>query len=351
MAEMTSRQRWLAVLNRQEPDRVPMDYWGTPEITRKVMDYLGVADLAAMDEILHIDRPVYVSPAYVGPPVAPDADEYGCRFEMMDYGTGAYRECVYHPLAQYATVDEIAADYVWPSADWFDYTTIPDQIAAHPDQPIQLNMAGVYTLYTRLRGMEQAFVDFALNHDIVLYCMNQLYGMHHKKARGGFEAGCGRIDIGTVHNDLGSQLDLLCSPATVRKLFVPGIRRLAELAHAYGAFVFLHSDGAIRKAIPDLIEAGVDILNPIQWRCAGMERQGLKRDFGEQLILHGGVDNQQTLAYGTVEDVREEVRYNIDVLGRDGGYILAPCHALQAISPPENVVAMYEAGYEHGRAL
>jgi len=103
--------------------------------------------------------------------------------------------------------------------------------------------------------------------------------------------------------------------------------------------------------MPDLIEAGVDILNPIQWRCAGMERLGLKRDFGEQLVFHGGVDNQQTLAYGSVEDVREEVRTNIEVLGKDGGYILAPCHALQAVSPPENVVAMYEAGYGYGRAL
>ncbi|MCD6284978.1 MAG: hypothetical protein J7M39_03575 [Anaerolineae bacterium] len=212
-------------------------------------------------------------------------------------------------------------------------------------------LAGVYTQYTRLRGIEQAFVDFALNHDIVLYCMEQLYGMHYEKARRGFEAGCGRIDIGTVYNDLGSQLDLLCSPTTVRKRFVPGIRQLAELAHAHGAFMFLHSDGAIRKAIPDLIEAGVDILNPIQWRCAGMERQRLKRDFGKRLVFHGSVDNQQTLAYGTVEDVRQEVRTNIEVLGKDGGDIVAPCHALQAVSPPENVVAIYEAGHEVRRTV
>ena len=94
----------------------------------------------------------------------------------------------------------------------------------------------------------------------------------------------------------------------------------------------------------------MDILNPIQWRCAGMERAALKRDFGERLIFHGGVDNQHTLVYGSVEDVREEVRTNLAVLGKGGGYILAPCHAIQAVSPPENVVAMYEAGYEYGRS-
>jgi uroporphyrinogen decarboxylase len=97
-----------------------------------------------------------------------------------------------------------------------------------------------------------------------------------------------------------------------------------------------------------MVAAGIDILNPIQWRCAGMERAGLKRDFGDQVVLHGGVDNQQTLAFGTVEEVREEVRYNLQVLGAGGGYILAPCHNVQAISPVENVVAMYETGYREG---
>lgn len=348
MRTMTSRERWLAVLNRQEPDRVPMDYWGTPEATQKLLDYLTVPDEAGMESALHIDPPADVGPTYVGPPVASDADMYGCRFREVDYGTGAYRECVYHPLAQFATVEEIEETYVWPSADWFDYSTIPEQVEFHDGRLIQLAMASIYTKFTCLRGMEQAFVDFALHQDIVLHCMDRLYTMHYEKARRAFDVAGGQIDIATVANDLGSQLDLLCSPGTVRKLFVPGIQRLAHLAHANGAFVFLHSDGAIRKAIPDLIEAGVDILNPIQWRCAGMAREGLKRDFGDRLILHGGVDNQQTLAYGSVDDVREEVRYNLDVLGKGGGYILAPCHAIQAVSPPENIVAMYETGYTHG---
>jgi uroporphyrinogen decarboxylase len=98
-----------------------------------------------------------------------------------------------------------------------------------------------------------------------------------------------------------------------------------------------------------MIEAGIDVLNPIQWRCKGMDREGLKRDFGAEVILHGGVDNQYTLAFGSVGDVRQEVVINIEVLGEGGGYILAPCHNIQAISPPENVVAMYETGYEYGR--
>ncbi|GAH64157.1 unnamed protein product, partial [marine sediment metagenome] len=112
--------------------------------------------------------------------------------------------------------------------------------------------------------------------------------------------------------------------------------------------VIHHSDGAIRKIIPDMIEAGIDILNPIQWRCRGMEREALKRDFGDKVIFYGGVDNQYTLAFGTAREVEKEVLDNISILGRGGGYILAPCHNIQAVSPPENVAAMYETGYQHG---
>jgi len=127
------------------------------------------------------------------------------------------------------------------------------------------------------------------------------------------------------------------------------MKRMVDLVHEAGAFVFHHSDDAIRRIIPTMIDIGIDVLNPIQWRCKGMDRKALKRDFGGKLIFHGGVDNQQTLAFGSVEDVESEVIENLSVLGQGGGYILAPCHNIQTVSPPENIVAMYETGYEYGR--
>ena len=123
---------------------------------------------------------------------------------------------------------------------------------------------------------------------------------------------------------------------------------MIDLSHESGVYAFCHSDGAIKRIIPDLIEIGIDILNPIQWRCRDMEREVLKHDFGQDLVFHGGVDNQRTLAFGNVDEVREEVIYNIEILGAGGGYILAPCHNIQAVSPPENVVAMYETALEFG---
>jgi uroporphyrinogen decarboxylase len=346
---MTSRERWLAVLNREEPDRIPMDWWDTDEIRNRVMAHLGVDTLDEMFTMLHVDQPVTVEPAFVGPPVEPDEDPFGVGYSYADYGTGRYREAVRNPLAAFETVEQIDSGYRWPQADWWDCSPAVWQVEGKEERPIQFVMSGVYTMYTRLRGMEQAFVDYAVNQDIVLYCMEKLVELHCEIAERMFECIPGRIDIAMLYNDMGSQLDLLFSPQTARALFLPGLRRMAALAREKGARVFLHSDGAIRKMIPDFIEAGIQILNPVQWRCRGMNRADLKRDFGDKLVFHGAVDNQQTLARGTTEEVRREVRDNIDVLGAGGGYILAPCHRLQAVNPPENVVAMYEEGYSYGR--
>jgi uroporphyrinogen decarboxylase len=123
-----------------------------------------------------------------------------------------------------------------------------------------------------------------------------------------------------------------------------------DLVKQHGSHVFVHSDGAVREVIPVLIDIGMEVLNPIQWVCPGMDRESLKRDFGARIAFHGAVDNQRILPFGSVADVRQEVLENLRVLGgTDGRYILGPCHNIQAVSPPENIVAVYETGYAEGR--
>jgi uroporphyrinogen decarboxylase len=346
---MTPRERWLAVLRREKPDRVPMDYWATGEATQKLMRHLGVGDTKAMYERLHIDRIIGVGPHYVGPPPAEAADQFGCRYKTVDYGTGVYSECIYNPLAQFRSVSEIEANYMWPIPDWWDHSDIPDQIAGKQDYPIQGGGSEPFLTYKSLRGQEQAFIDLIENPEIVHYCLDKLFELAYQNTLRIYERIPGKVMISYVAEDLGSQESLLFSPAQIREFLLPRMKRMIDLAHQAGAYVFHHSDGAVREILPDLIEAGIDVLNPIQWRCKGMEREGLKRDFGGKVIFHGGVDNQYTLAYGTVEEVRQEVIDNLRILGRGGGYILAPCHNIQAISPPENIVAMYDTGYEYGR--
>jgi uroporphyrinogen decarboxylase len=273
---------------------------------------------------------------------------YGCRYEDVAYGGGVYRECIHHPLARYDTIDEIERDYTWPTADWFDYAAIPDQIKGRERYPIQGGGSEPFLVYKNLRGMEQAYMDLVVYPELVHYCLDKLFDFCYENTRRIYETIPEQVNISYVAEDFGAQEGLLISPAMIREFFIPRMKRMIDLAHQAGAYAFFHSDGAIRRIIPDMIEAGIDVLNPIQWRCKGMDRANLKRDFA-CVVFHGGVDNQQTLAYGSVADTREEVMVNIQVLGEGGGYILAPCHNIQAVSPPENIVAMYEVGYQYGR--
>jgi uroporphyrinogen decarboxylase len=347
---MSPRERWLAVLQRRKPDRVPMDYWATDEATQMLLKHLGCADERAMCDRLHIDLPVTVEPRYAGPLIPDDADVFGCRYRDVDYGTGSYRECIHHPLAGYSSVAEIARNYRWPSSDWYDYSVIPGQLAGLERFPVRGGGSEPFLTYKWLRGDEQAFVDLVENPEVAHYILGRLFDLSYEYTRRIFETIPGKVTISYVAEDMGGQEDLMISPARIREFLLPGMRRMTGLVHGAGAYVFHHNDGAVRRIVPDMIEAGIDVLNPIQWRCPGMEREALKRDFGGRIIFHGGVDNQQTLPFGTPEDVHREVADNLRILGAGGGYILAPCHNIQAVSPVENVVALYEAGWESGRS-
>lgn len=344
---MTPKERWLAVLTGTTPDRLPMDYWGTEEMTRKLRKHLGCTTMWQLFDLLHIDRVFTVRPKYVGPPLKRNYDMYGMQYRRIRYsdGAGSYRECISHPLAQFNTIDEIEANYTWPTADWFDYSAIPAQLKAKAKYPIQGGGSEPFLIYKNLRGMELAYMDLALNPELVHHCLDQLFAFCYENTQRIYEQIPGQVTLSYIAEDFGGQQSLLFSSAMIREFFIPRMKRMIDLAHQAGAYAFFHSDGAIKPIIPDMIDAGIDILNPIQWRCAGMDRAELKAAFGDKIVFHGGMDNQQTLPFGAVDDVRKEVVENIEILGKDGGYILAPCHNIQVITPPENVVAMYETAY------
>lgn len=352
MAEkgMTSKERWLAVLNREIPDRVPMDYWGTPETTQSLLKYFACSDIWEMYKILHIDGVCVVEPEYVGPELMHNHDFFGCGYEDVAYRGGTYQECVYHPLADFQSVYEIEEHYAWPSPDLFDYAGIPQQLKGKENYPIRGGGSEPFYRYTQLRGHTQAYRDLLKNPDIAHYCLEKLFDFHYQVTKRIYEQLPGQVTFSYISEDFGGQTGLLFSPQIIAEFFLKGMARMVELAYENDVYAFCHSDGAIREVIPKLIEIGIDILNPIQWRCAGMDRHGLKADFGNHLIFHGGMDNQQTLAFGNVADVRAEVRYNLEVLGEGGGYILAPCHNIQPISPIENIIAMYEVGLIFGQS-
>jgi uroporphyrinogen decarboxylase len=344
---MTSRERWLATLRRQKPDRIPLDYWGTAEVADKLMKHLGCSSLDEVHQKLHIDRPVKIEPKYIGPAIPKGKDVFGTEFRVVDYGTGSYEECITHPLAEFTSVEEIEKNYRWPTADMWDCSVAREQIKGKEHRAVQGGGSEPFMVYKELRGDMQGMMDMVMNPEIVHYCMGKLFDLAYERTRRIFEAIPGQVTYCYIAEDLGSQENLMYSPDHIREFIFPGMKRMIKLAKEAGAFVFHHDDGAIRKILPELIELGIDILNPIQWRCPGMEREGLKKDFGSKLIFHGGMDNQHTLPFGTVAEVEQEVLDNLRILGAGGGYVLAPCHNLQAVSPVENIVRMYEVAYNN----
>lgn len=346
---MTPKERWLAVLNKKIPDRVPMDWWATGEVNEMIMKHFGVSSMDEVYKKLHIDRPVGVSPEYKGPKIPDGYDMYGCKFREIKYKTGTYVECISHPLEEYKSVEEIEKNYTWPEVDWYDFSVIKKQIEGKEEYPVIGGGSEPFLKYKHLRGDQQAFIDLIENPEIVEYCLDKLYGFSYEITKRIYETIPGKVDMSYVAEDLGAQDSLMYSPSQIRKFFLPWMKKMAELVHQAGAFVFHHNDGAIRDIIPDMIEiVKIDILNPIQWRCKGMDRKELKDEFGDKVVFHGAVDNQQTLPFGSEKEVEEEVIYNIKVLGKNGGYILAPCHNIQPLTPVENIIKMYETGYNNG---
>lgn len=302
----------------------------------------GFACLRRALDQLGVDFVVKPAPRYVGPELEPDSDEFGCRHRAVAYSEGSYDETVSHPLAGFATAADVERSFRWPEPGWWDYATVAQQVRGREHHPVQAGGSEPFMTYKDLRGDEQAYLDLALNPDMVHYCLDRLFALAYDRTRLILEAlPDGLLLTCYVAEDLGAQHGLLMSPAHIRTYLLPRMKKMVELAHAHDAFVFHHDDGAIAQVLPDLVELGIDILNPVQWRVPGMDRQWLKDRFGARMVFHGAMDNQQTLPFGTVEDVRQEVADNVRILGP--GYVLAPCHNIQPITPVENVVAMYEA--------
>lgn len=345
---MTPKERWLAVLSGNKPDRIPMDYWATPETTAMLMKHFGCSTELDMCRKLHVDMIIKVNPEYVGPPVPQGYDIFGCQYKEVDYGTGIYEECIFHPLASYNSIKEVECHYHWPDPNWWDYSSVRSQIAKKEDYPILAGHYEPFLIYKDLRGQQKAFMDLVENPELVHFCMDKLFDLGFTEIQRLYEQIPGKVMLSYVAEDMGGQEDLMMSPAHIRQFLLPKIQQVIDYIHSQGAYVFHHNDGSIRRILPDMIAAGIDILNPIQWRSKNMDRKELKKDFGNNVVLHGAMDNQHTLPFGSQADVRAEVLENFKILGNSGGYILAPCHNIQPITPIENILTMYETGYEYG---
>lgn len=357
---LTHRERVLASLNHEIPDRCPMQVCFTPEFNRRLREYYnkcqkyiykpeeeGEINLD-LEFLTHQDMLL----SWVGwtdetkiiyTPGEEFTDKWGVLRKATEYntpfGNGIYTELVGHPLADESKISSYRPpDPYKPEL----YTGVEHLIKKYKDEYWIVGVA-VTTMYETawaLRGFEQMFIDFIVNPDIVNALFDIAWKYHFSVAEKLVNMGVDMIWIG---DDVGAQNRMLISPEIWRKYFKEKMGIFISLLKKINPEVKIayHSDGYIIPIIPELIEIGINILNPIQPRS--MNPVEIKKKFGDKLCLWGTIDEQNTLPLGNPETIRNEVAERIRTVGRDGGLILSPTHNIQLDTPIENFLAMIEA--------
>ena len=299
----------------------------------------------------------YVSGRFAGPSDmmgAPGAeaqgkDYWGVVWTAMANEFGTYNEITHYPLAHASTVKEIE-EYSWPSIDWFDYSHLSEEIdRINRDERYctLFFVGGCFESPWYMRGMSRFLMDLVECPDIAEAICARVTGFYKQRALRAIEESKGKLDMVYSGGDIGTQRGMMLSPDLWRRHIKPYSTQLIKTFKDMGIMTMYHSCGSIVPVIDDFIEMGLDILDPIQPRAAGMDPVVLKERFGDRLTFHGGIDEQHLLPHGTAEEVRKEVVRLMEVLGGDGAYIVCPAHAFQPDTPPDNVMAIYDTA-RHG---
>jgi len=334
-------------------DRLPIDFWASAAMKRKLEAALGVSYTQFLDRY-DVDLRYIAGPRYVGPTLGDGRDLWGVERTTVDVPAGdgveQYSEVAASPLADARTAEQIEQYAHWPSPDWYDYSPIKAQcerIRANGRVVVfmgdRLNRIAQLKPAMYLRGMENILMDLATREAIAEAIIARVKTFYLAYLERILDAADGGIDIVLTGDDFGSQHGLLISPAMWRRFLGPGFAQYVALAKRYGAKVMHHTCGSVVELIPDLIGCGLDVLQSLQPEAAGMALADLKRRFGRDLCFHGGISIQRVLPFGTPQQIRRDVQAIAEVVGEDGGYIFCTSHNIQADTPVANVVALMEA--------
>lgn len=339
---MTSRERVLAALRHEQPDRVPRDFWAEPPAWNRLLAHTGLKHKSQLLEDLGIDvRHLEVSSAPerdIGGGVLQNF--WGERFVQQPTPWGPMRHDVKGALAQASSLSDLEA-FDWPTPDCIDRSGLAQQCQEFEQHALVYGFADVWQRPALVRGWEEFFVDLIERPDWVHYLCRKFTDFYLEDYTRAAETTRGRIDLYLLISDLGSQNGPLISKTMFREFVAPYLQEMVVRIHQLGGKVLFHSCGLITSFIPELIRIGVDVLDPIQPIGPTMQPENLKRAFGSQLCFHGGIDMQTLLPRGNPSQVRAEVRRYCETLGVGGGYILGPAHLFQPDVPPENMLAVY----------
>jgi len=352
---MEPYERVVKAVKHERADRPASNFLATPETTEILKKHLRLDDDEAVLRRLGADIR-YVSGRFSGPQGVTSApgvgavgkDFWGVVWEPKQNEYGHYNEIAFHPLAEATTVKEIE-DYAWPSVDWFDYSHLKDEIAEINREhryAIDFFVGGAFESPWYMRGMERFLMDLVEYPDIAEAIVSRVAGFYKQRALKAVEQTEGALDMLYSGGDIGTQRGMMLAPDLWRQHIKPYTADLIRTFKDLGFITFYHSCGSMFPVIEDLIESGLDILDPIQPKAADMDADNLKKHFGNRLTFHGGIDEQDLLPNGSADEVRAEVLRLINVLGSDGGYIVCPAHAFQPDTPPENIMAVYDTVQE-----
>ncbi|NJD03758.1 MAG: hypothetical protein FIA99_14440 [Ruminiclostridium sp.] len=348
---MTSRDRVLAAFERRKADRPATDLGCTAEVWDALKLHFGVETvndvLDAMDiDMRWVDLP-FIGPEErsVGTLCGEGTDFWGNKMAKAVNKYNTYYEIVYHPLANAETVEDIE-NHNWPSLDWWDYSAIPKQIEEinkKDERAIMFFAGGAFETPWYMRGFENFLVDLCENPEIVEAICSHVEKYYRERALKVIDVARGKIDIIGSGGDIGGQNGMIISPDIWRQRIKPFTGKLISTFKEMGLKTFYHSCGSLVPVINDLIEVGLDVLEPIQVTAAGMKPEELFPSFGKRLSFHGAIDEVGLLPHATAEEVYGETTRIIDILGQNGGFIVTPSHQVQGDTPVENIIAIYDA--------
>jgi uroporphyrinogen decarboxylase len=354
---MTSRERILTALDHRQPDRCPTFIWINGDALERLMSHVGVDTLADLEEELGIDRwhttdvPGRAPLDYEERVARFVPDELRSRKDLSIGAEGTVRrthaginyldDVVRYPLEDVASVAELR-EYPFPSPDLLG--PVPDEIKRRvadikaTGAVVDGGVEQPFKTAFRLRGMENILCDFLVNPAIANEIYDICYDFNTARSLKLAEAG---VDVITIVGDIAMQDRLIMSPDTWRAYDKPRLTRMiaaVKSAHPH-VKIYMHSDGQMTDIVGDLVDAGLDILNPIQPEC--MDPLDIKKKWGDRLVLHGGISLQKTIPFGTADDVADEVRRLVRECGKGGGFVLGPANVFIVEFPVENIVTAY----------
>lgn len=359
---INNSKQWVINAVTHQPNKtIPLDFWSTPQTDEKLLQYFGFDKRRELLDKFNIDIEYIDGPIYTGRELkqysdGSSEDIWGVRRKTCYVGEGdkqqSYKAVVNSPLKEMNSVDEILAYQHWPDPNDFDYTGIKQQCEQASPRAVffmgdRLNRIAQLKPAMYLRGMEQVMVDVAINSDILKAIIEKTVAFYCEYLKRILTAAMGMIDVVVTGDDFGAQGGLLISPRMWRDYLGPGFKRFLDICHEFSVPVMHHTCGGIYELIPDMIEMGLDVLNPLQPNTFKMDFTKIKAEFGDRLCFHGGISIQTNLPFGTAADVKQEVKEAFETLGKQTGYIACTAHNIQADTPVENIIALIEAYEEY----